>query len=193
VTPEATVALLNCVGGAGSERCRALGPAFGAGVFALYRPTPYFAFGGLFSYSWSTGTLPAAGAQATGPAETAEVSTENWGLSLAGRVYLLEAGYLDPYLELCFGYASFRTTFSAAGSRSEDAAFGPSARAGGGVDAVLAEGLRLGVAGGYSELVFGRGERCRAGGCSVTSPAGGAVRGGWLGSVRVTLLFGDPL
>src|SRR5262245_46628676 len=48
---ELLVSLPTCQSGARAEPCRALVPAFGAGLAALYRPYPYFSFGAGFSYS----------------------------------------------------------------------------------------------------------------------------------------------
>ena len=109
--------------------CRALGPAYGGELAALYRPTPYFAFGGSFGYSRADTTL-------RGHALTLETTA----LAMVGRAYLLEEGAVDPYLEGLVGWAG-----------------APFARAGGGVDWFVGPGLKIGVLAGYSELMLGRG------------------------------------
>ena len=114
-----------------SERatCRALGPAYGGELAVLYRPTPYFAFGGSFGYSRADATR-------RGHA----LSLETTALAMVGRAYLLEEGAVDPYLEGLVGWAG-----------------APFARAGGGVDWFVGPGVKVGVLAGYSELVLGRG------------------------------------
>jgi hypothetical protein len=129
----------------------------------LYRPTPYFAFGGGAAYARSTATAKAA------------VSSETLGLSLVGRVYLLEEGPVDPYFEALLGWSSERTS-SHDGPRvtREVTVFGPAGRAGGGADWFLGSSVKLGVFAGYSELV---------------ASGGGAVTAG----LGLSLLWGDSL
>lgn len=140
----------------------ALGAALGVG----FRTSPYFSVGG----EASTLRAPAArGAQRT--------SLE---LAAVGRVYLLEAGPVDPYLELGLGYE--------AGSehRAGVLRHGPSARAGGGLDVVVLSALRLGVLVSYREVVSFPAATCTLG-CRVE------VCGGVLVGVAVTLPLGQPL
>ncbi len=167
---------LACVG-VTSGACRGLGPAFGPQVSALYRTSPYFAFGG------EAMVLRAPGVQAgPGPGSVLE-------LGATGRVYLLEAGPIDPYLELGFGYGvAWTRAKPAAPGRL---ASGPTARAGGGVDAVLAPGLRLGASFAYREALLGRAERCETYACA--GPAGEPVEGGLVFGLSATASFGDPL
>src|SRR5260221_4691131 len=81
---------------------------------------------------------------------------------LAGRVYLLEEGALDPYLEALVGWGSERTTLrpnAASGAvREEDAAFGPAGRAGGGVDWFVGSSVKIGLAAAYGQLLLARAE-----------------------------------
>jgi hypothetical protein len=184
LVPELGVLLSTCEEGANRARCQALGPGFGFGLSALHRPNPYFAFGGAATYTRSGGGLPGAGS----------VSAHAVGFGLVGRVYLLEKGALDPYLELSLGWSAHRTSLNSAGSPpSEEAAFGPAARAGGGVDYVAADALKIGVAAGLNTLVFATHERCEAGRCELGSATGAAVSGGLVAALRVTLALGDPL
>jgi hypothetical protein len=128
LTAAVTASLALCRNGDRSL-CRALGPAYGGELAALYRPTPYFAFGGSFGYSRADTTL-------RGHALTLETTA----LAMVGRAYLLEEGAVDPYLEGLVGWAG-----------------APFARAGGGVDWFVGPGLKIGVLAGYSELMLGRG------------------------------------
>jgi hypothetical protein len=101
---------------------------------------------------------------------------------MVGRVYLLEAGILDPYLELALGYAV--TTGTSA--RTDTVHHGPSARAGGGIDLVALAPLRLGLFLSYREVVGWAETNCPFG-------CGPVVRGGLLGAVTVTLPLREPL
>lgn len=184
VVPEATLGLSLCESGDGSERCEALGPEFGGGLTALYRASPYFAFGGGVEYTRSTGKLAGAG----------DVTATHVGLGLSSRVYLMEEGAVDPYLELSLGWSSWRTALTTYdGARLEDGAFGPSARAGGGIDFVPFESVKVGFAVGWRELVLGSGERCESGRCRAGGLQGGATHGSLIAGLRVSLLFGDAL
>lgn len=138
---RATTSLEPCAGNA-STACTAPGPAFGAGVVPLYRPTPYFAFGAAFGYSHAAGTERGT--------RRARSTLE---LGMTGRVYLLEEGALDPYLETAVGWASERNELGV----TERVAVGPFGRAGGGVDWFVTSGVKLGLHAGYSQLMLRRG------------------------------------
>lgn len=140
----------------------ALGAALGVG----FRTSPYFSVGGEAS---------ALRAPAVGAARRTSVE-----LAAIGRVYLLEAGPLDPYLELGLGYEASREP--GAGVLRH----GPSARAGGGVDVVALSPLRLGVSFSYREVVGLPAATCRLG-CRTE------LRGGVLAGLAVTLPLGQPL
>ncbi len=129
LAPAVTASLALCREPSERATCRALGPAFGGELAALYRPSPYFAFGGSFAYSQTTATRAGR-----------EVPLETTGLAMVGRVYLLEEGALDPYLEGQLGWAT-----------------APFGRAGGGVDWFVGRSVKLGVLAGYSELGLRRG------------------------------------
>jgi hypothetical protein len=64
------------------------------------------------------------------------------GLGTRLRVYLLEQGELDPYLELGFGFAEVRGSL---GER-EWVHVGPFGEVAGGVDVLLGRSLKLGAA-----------------------------------------------
>jgi hypothetical protein len=180
---EFLLSLPTCQSGAPAERCRALVPAVGAGFAALYRPYPYFSFGTGFSYARANAT------HAGGLLDGELLSLGAWG-----RVYFYEEGAFDPYLELELGYGSHTTTFSGkGGTRSEDSAFGPMSRVGGGVDFMMLENLELGGAVGFTHLLIERGEHCGANGCIRGSAPGGAMLGALAVGLRATVLLGAPL
>jgi hypothetical protein len=180
---ELALSLPTCQSGADAERCAALAPALGAGLLALYRQNPYFAFGAAFSFSRSSS------AQAGGL-----LDGETLAIGAVGRVYLYEEGAFDPYLELELGYGSLRTTLvSAGGARYEDSAFGPSARVGGGLDFVVLPSLELGAAVGFSHLLLERGRACQGERCTAGSAPSAAMVGALTLGLRATVLLGKPL
>src|SRR5262249_36821505 len=147
-----------------------LGPALGGGVVALYRIVPYFAFGGSFSYSRTSGVTRSGALDGTLVAGGA-----------AGRVYFYEEGVFDPYLELVLGFGSLTTTLvPTERARSADSAFGPMARVGGGLDFVVLPALTVGGAVAFGELVFERGEHCATGACDIGDPTSGAMAGAFV-------------
>jgi hypothetical protein len=129
LSPAVTTSLTLCRGGSARDACRAFGPAFGGELGALYRPSPYFAFGGSFGYT-----------RANARVRGRELTRETTALAMVARVYLLEAGAVDPYLEGQVGWAAV-----------------PFARAGGGVDLFLGHNVKIGVLAGYSEFGLERG------------------------------------
>jgi hypothetical protein len=141
----------------------ARGAGLGAGAGVSFRTSPYFSLG-------VEGSVLRVRAPVGDPASAIE-------LAALGRVYLLEAGVLDPYVELAFGYAVD------GGGPGAERSHGPSARAGGGLDFVALSPLKLGLHLAYREVV------------RWPSRSSTAVRadGGLLASVAVTLPLGEPL
>lgn len=142
--------------------------ALGGGAGVGFRTTPYFSMG-------AEGSAIRASAWGARRQTTLEVA-------MVGRVYLLEAGILDPYLELALGYAV--TTRTSAGT--DTVHHGPSARAGGGIDLVAFSPLRLGLLLSYREVVGWAETNCTFG-CRPL------VHGGFLAGFGVTLPLGEPL
>jgi len=159
LVPKLVVRLPLCSTSDAASPC-ALGPVAGGELAALYRPTAYFAFGGSAWYARALGS---------------GASGDALGLALVGRVYLLEEGSVDPYLEALAGVGAERVALRGpAGANRTNAASGSFGRAGGGVDWFATPALKLGVFAGYSELL----------------PAGlGAVTAGF----TTSLLFGESL
>jgi hypothetical protein len=141
----------------------ARGAGLGAGASVSFRTSPYFSLG-------TEGSV----LRVPGPVGDRASSTE---LAAVGRVYLLEAGLLDPYVELAFGYVVDLVRPGAERSH------GPSARAGGGLDLVALSPHKLGFHVAYREVV------------RWPSRSSAAVRadGGLLASVALTLALGEPL
>jgi hypothetical protein len=165
-----------CAGG-GTAAC-APGTAWGAGVAGLHRTSPYFAFG------------PRAALARTTPGDAGPPRTE-LELELALRVYLLEEGTLDPYLELGLGYALARTGRSGASSGSVERAYGPSGTTSVGLDAVLWQGLRVGLLLGYREVLLLGSIPCLGGVCA--PGLSDRLRSSLVLGAGLTLGFGRPL
>jgi hypothetical protein len=129
-----------------AEACSALGAGFAGAAVAMYRPSPYFAAGGALSYSLAGGRLG-----------DAHLRERVLGLGARLRVYLVEQGELDPYLELGFGFAEVRGSFA----EREWVHVGPFGEVAGGADILLGRNLKLGAAvSGCDVLVRGtRAER----------------------------------
>ena len=186
--PRVLITLPTCVSGVGEARCEALGPALGGELLALYRPTPYFAFGGAFAYGRAGGAVP-----------SGALTAETLALTLVARVYLLEEGDLDPYLEALVGWGRDQTTFRAsdanAASRAQeaDSSFGSFGRAGGGIDWFVTSSVKVGLVMAYGQLVLARGETCRAGRCVAGPAPGGAIRGGVSTGLGLSVLLGPSL
>ncbi len=158
-----------CEGSQGRERCRTLGPALGGELAALHRPSPYFAFGAAASYSVASGSV----------APRQELAEKTLTLGLTLRVYLVEAGALDPYLEALIGWGSQTTTLVAdGGPHGTDSRLGPVGRAGGGVDLLVSPRVKVGGTAGFSELVLEGGAR---------------YQGSIVGGLELALLLGDSL
>jgi hypothetical protein len=183
LVPKIVAELPLCGSGTDADRCGALGPSFGPELAALYRPTPYFAFGGTVAYTRGSGSLDGNGLTAT-----------RLELAVAARVYLTESGALDPYLESFVGWTGERTTLAWPGAVSDrDSAHGPFARAGGGLEWFAASGVKLGVTGGFSQLLFARGEVCRAGQCTAGDAPASTPNGVVTLGLSVSMLWGQAL
>lgn len=142
--PAFRVSLPLCSGASARDPCAAVGPSLGGELATLYRPTPYFAFGASASYS-----------VAHGSSSGAPLTAKTLALGVSARVYLLESGELDPYLEALLGWGSLTTTLAPrGGTAQDDSAFGPLGRTGGGIDWMLSPRLKLGVTAGLTVLLL---------------------------------------
>jgi hypothetical protein len=144
VLPAFRVSIPFCSSGSVRDGCAALGPALGGELSTLYRPTPYFAFGASASYAVAHGSL-------TG----APFSAQTLALGISARMYLLEAGELDPYLEGLLGWGSLTTTLTPPGGLAQsESGFGPFGRTGGGIDWLLSPRVKLGITAGLGVLLL---------------------------------------
>lgn len=186
--PDVGLALPSCGGRVeGDAPCGALAPGLLLGVSALYRPGPYFAFGGGFQVADFHAKADSAPERASGRLYEA---------SAVARVYMLESGRIEPYLELWLGGGSQRTAAVPVGKpRFEQRSFGVGGRVGGGVDFYLGEQLRLGPSFGVLRTFIAGSDHCEAGArCrSLDLERQGQLLGAYVLALRVTLGLGSRL
>jgi opacity protein-like surface antigen len=146
--------LPNCVmGSAYNQRCEGVAPGPGLGATALYRPSPYFGFGGTLS-SLSFGFRPSAGSGLSAG------SADGYFWGLLTRLYFFDHGLFEPYLELGVGRAGVATrAFEADAEYREDSA-GLAFRVGGGVEFYAGRHLRLGAAYDWTRFNVRQVRRC---------------------------------
>lgn len=156
------------------------------GLTLLFRPTPFFAFGAnarrfAFGLGGSSGSEEAHGSALF--------------LGLAGRAYFLDAGFVDPYLELDLGGGALSLELSGNGSSAEESvpfAFG--ARSAAGVDFMLNSWLRLGSFLAVTRFLPRTVSHCEALGCSARSTGSSWVAVGATSlGVRLTFAGGELL
>jgi hypothetical protein len=186
--PELGFAMPRCSGRthAGAP-CSALGLGGFAAFSALYRPNPYFAFGG--------GVLASEFAS-QGPSAIGDASGRLIELAAVARVYMLESGRVEPYLELWMGGGTQKTAAVPLGApRFEQVSTGVGGRVGGGVDFYLGEHVRLGPSISAVSFFTGESRRCAAGSpCGVYSLERHAqLMGAYTLSLRLSLGFGSRL
>ncbi len=151
--PELGVALPSCAGRVDrAAPCAALAPGPLVGVSALYRPNPYFAFGGGFHAAWFGAQSEMAPAQSSG---------RLLELAVLARVYLLESGRLEPYFELGFGVGTQLSEAAPLGEPSfEQRSIAAGGHVAGGVDFYLGESFRLGPSISALRFFSGTSDRC---------------------------------
>ena len=190
LVPELLLAFPSCSDrSANNARCDGLGAGAGFGVSALWRMSPYFAFGG---------TLSALrfGFDAPGSAGSSDDSASGLFYGLLGRVYFADRGLVEPYLELGLGAGADRTRAREADALSySETATGAAVRVGGAVEFYLARQVRLGPAFDWTRFRVGQLQRC--GGTQACQNLDPGSAGHGVGfttfSVRLTILVGPGL
>jgi hypothetical protein len=189
LTPELLLGFANCSdGSADDSRCSGLSAGVGAGGTLLWRVSPYFAVGGTLS-EVSFGFHPAA---ETG-LQRASASGSFYGL--LGRVYFMDHGVVEPYLELGLGGGSIRTRAREADAvQYDEAATGGALRVGGAVEFFLSRHLRLGPAFDWTTFNVGHVQRCSASACTELDAASYGHGTGFSSvSLRLSVLLGEGL
>jgi len=157
-----------------SERRGELRPFGQGGLSALWRVNPYFSWGGFAEL----------GALRYDPASRPARDNPRARFAMAGalmRVYALDAGSLDPYLELGLGYGQAERMSSAPnGDRVEEKRGGPALQVGAGGDFFLAARLRAGAALDWANVYLDQNVSPRV---HVSATV----------AVRLTIMLGSPL
>ena len=155
LTSEFLLGYPNCSDGSTNDaRCAGLGPGAGFGASALWRVSPYFAFGG---------TLDVLGFAFNPPDRTRLRSGSAGGLfyGVLGRVYFADHGLVDPYLELGLGGGADRTSARETGDvKYSETAVGAAVRIGGAVEFYLSRHLRVGPAFDWTRFRVSHVTRC---------------------------------
>ena len=169
-------------------RCSGLSAGPGLGLGALWRVSPYFAFGGAFS-GVGFGSRPAA---TTGLSQ-ARASGVFYGL--LGRVYFFEQGLVEPYLELGLGAGSLGSSARESdGIRYDETASGAAVRVGGAVQFFVSRHVRLGPAVTWTRFELTHVRRCDGSDCIALDQSEYGHGNGFTSlSVRLTILLGPEL
>lgn len=156
---ELALGLPSCAdGNTDNQRCDGIAAGLGGGGALLWRPTPYFAFGGAIN-GLRFGFHPAPGSALSESGATGHF------VGVLGRVYFFERGLLEPYLDLGIGSGSVETRSSEAGTAYEEGTSGIAFRTGGGLELYLGRHVRLGPAFTWTTFNAGHVRRCGGGRC----------------------------
>jgi hypothetical protein len=163
----------------------------GFGFAALWRVTPYLAWGGGFDIAGFRYDPP----ERLGLRRTGAAAGQ---LRLIGRVYFLAEGSFDPYVEIGIGGAALGTSArDANGDQIQETGAGPALSFGGGLDFFLSRRLRLGPELTVTQVFVDKIRRCRgddSGSCEdlPKDDHGHLDRYATLG-VRLTIMIGNEL
>jgi len=172
-----------------ATRCDGLGAGPGLGFSALWRVSPYFAFGGTVS-ALSFRFDPSARTRL----ERARESGAFYGL--LGRVYFADHGVVEPYLELGLGGGNGRSSAREADAVTySEAAGGTALRVGGAVELYLGRHVRFGPALDWTRWRADRIVRCdESGACAdLDASRAGHALGFTTLSARLTIALGPGL
>jgi len=189
LAPELILGFASCSDGSTDDsRCSGLSAGVGVGGTLLWRVSPYFAFGGTLS-DVSFGFHPAA---ATGLQHTT-ASGQFYGL--LARVYFMDHGLVEPYLELGLGGGSIRTSAREADDvQYDEAATGGALRVGGALEFFLSRHLRLGPAFDWTTFDVAHVRRCDGSACAELDAASYGHGTGFSSvSLRLSVLLGEGL
>jgi opacity protein-like surface antigen len=171
---------------AGDSSC-SLSAGPGLGVSGLWRVSPHFAFGG-------TGNVLGFAFRSANASGLREASASGGFCGLLGRVYFVDHGRVEPYLELGLGSGWLAASERQADAAYQDSAWGVALRAGGGLEFNLSRQVRLGPAFAWMRLDGKRERQCAGSGCIDASEASfGRAAGFSSVSVRVSILLGPAL
>jgi len=188
LTAELLAGLPNCaLGSSYNERCESVSAGPGLGATVLYRPSAYFAFGGTLS-ALSFGFRTAQDSALAGG------SADGYFGGLLGRVYFLDHGLVEPYLELGMGSAGVATNAQESAAEYREKSAGLAFRVGGALEFYVSRQLRLGAAYDWTRFSVRHVSRCGQGRCyEVDDASYGHGTGFSSVSLRVSVLLGPGL
>ena len=185
LTAELLLGLPNCaLGSSYNQRCDdiAAGPGFGG--TALWRPSPYFALGGTVS-ALSFGFRPKQGSGLS----QGSADGHFWGLLT--RLYFLDHGLFEPYLELGMGSAGVATQAQEIAGEYQETSAGLAFRVGGALEFYLGRHVRLGPAFDWTRFNVRQMRRCGPTGCVALDQASYGHGIGFSSvSLRLSVLLG---
>jgi hypothetical protein len=192
LSPALALAFPHCeAGNVSDDRCRGVYGGAGIGFSALWRVSPFFAWGAGFEL---------AGFGYDPPARLAlrDASAGAVWLGLLARVYFVDEGSFDPYAELGLGGGFLGTTAKELDDNTyEHVGAGASVRLGGGFDFYLSRALRLGPTISVTRVFVDKITRCRAGGnegcVDVSKDDQGHLGTFLLLGARLTINLGDEM
>jgi len=154
LTAELLIGLPNCaMGSTYNERCEGVRPGPGFGATALYRPSPYFAFGGTIS-ALNLGFRPTDGSGLS----AGSADGHFWGLLT--RLYFFDHGIFEPYLELGMGSAGLATSAQESNSEYRESSAGLAFRVGGAIEFYAGRHVRFGPAYDWTRFNVRHVRRC---------------------------------
>ena len=189
LSPEFSLGFASCAdGNTDDTRCNGLSGGLGVGGNALWRVSPYFAFGGTFSaVSFGFHPSTASGLQ--------HASAHGLFFGLLGRVYFLDHGPVEPYLELGLGGGSVTTSARESNDvQYDETAAGSALRVGGAIELYVSRHVRLGPAFTWTRLDVTHVHRCANSDCIPLDEASYGHGTGFSSlSARLTILLGPGL
>ena len=195
--PQLGLAVPKCQRGETSSRnCDGVKAGGFAGFMALWRISPYFAWGGTLDLT-ALRYLP------PDDLERSNAAAGSVYLGLVARLYFLQEGWVDPYLELGLGGGALATEFDETDvltqeeARYDETGAGPAVQLGAGVDFYLGPHLRLGPAVAFTQVSVDKIRRCPSGGggdCQdLPKHEDGYLNAYATVTARLTILLGDEL
>jgi len=188
LVPELLLGFPSCAdGNASNQRCDGIAAGPGLGATLLWRPTPYFAFGGTFD-AMGFAFHPA---QSEGLSQS---SAKGHFVGLLGRVYFFDHGLVEPYLELGLGSGGVDTSAREVNVEYDESSSGLAVRAGGAIEFYLGRHVRLGPAFDWTTLNVQHVRRCGGSRCVELDEAGYGHGTGFTSvSLRLSILLGPGL
>jgi hypothetical protein len=189
--PQLSLGLPACKSGHESnDRCDGAGGGLDFGFTALWRVAPHFAWGGSLELGFF-GYEPAA-------AERRDAGAAGAWIGLIGRVYFLDEGAIEPWVQLGLGGAALGTSYQdAAGGTVQETGAGPAVQLGAGLDFFLGSHVRLGPHLLVTRVFVDKISQCRGGASDVCSELSKDDHGHFNALAAVggslTIMLGDEL